>query len=289
MSVVAADAFKNTSPFFFYSTSEVLAPSHQIASAASLSEQMLPELEKCLSDTYIVVSQPGVNAADYSNRLSMPHMRKAMLGNDKQIRSSFAVSDVLGVVVPNVWANVVKEKCTAEVLNVDASTGSFDVVDDMKPRVIMLDFPPLPGGPSRQEQSLINFPDAFLSSVIDLLPSTKFSVLYLTTPVSADQQNTIAENRVYEMENVFSPSLHMGLKRDLSTEQRDSSDNITLIDGPLFERYQFLSPGIFMGVFIGLTLLSILYVAISGVSGLQVSYAAFDKENGPAAQKKQQQ
>ena len=83
---------------------------------------MLPELEKCLSDTYIVVSQPGVNAADYSNRLSMPHMRKAMLGNDKQIRSSFAVSDVLGVVVPNVWANVVKEKCTAEVLNVDASS-----------------------------------------------------------------------------------------------------------------------------------------------------------------------
>ena len=46
------------------------------------------------------------------------------------------------------------------------------------------------------------------------------------------------------MENVFSPSLHMGLKRDLSTEQRDSSDNITLIDGPLFERYQFLSPGL---------------------------------------------
>ena len=44
-----------------------------------------------------------------------------------------------------------------------------------------------------------------------------------------------------------------------------------------------------MGLLIGLLLLVILYVGISGLSSLQVSYAAFDKENGPAAQKKQQQ
>ena len=43
-----------------------------------------------------------------------------------------------------------------------------------------------------------------------------------------------------------------------------------------------------MGFLAGLLLLSILYVAISGVASLQVSYAAFDKEQGPAAQKKQQ-
>ena len=42
-----------------------------------------------------------------------------------------------------------------------------------------------------------------------------------------------------------------------------------------------------MGILITLPLLMILYVAISGVSSLQVSYAAFDKEMGPAAQKKQ--
>ena len=44
-----------------------------------------------------------------------------------------------------------------------------------------------------------------------------------------------------------------------------------------------------MGLLVGFLLLAILYVGISGVSSLQVSYAAFDKENGPAAQKKQQQ
>lgn len=44
-----------------------------------------------------------------------------------------------------------------------------------------------------------------------------------------------------------------------------------------------------MGLLISLILLSILYVGINGVASLQVSYAAFDKEMGPATQKKQPQ
>ena len=44
-----------------------------------------------------------------------------------------------------------------------------------------------------------------------------------------------------------------------------------------------------MGLLVSLILLSILYVGISAVASLQVSYAAFDKEMGPAAQKKQPQ
>ena len=47
--------------------------------------------------------------------------------------------------------------------------------------------------------------------------------------------------------------------------------------------------GIFMGLVVSVILLSVLYVGISGIAGLQVSYAAFDKEMGPTAQKKQQQ
>ena len=43
-----------------------------------------------------------------------------------------------------------------------------------------------------------------------------------------------------------------------------------------------------MGLLTGTILLAILGVGISAVSSLKVSYAAFDKEMGPAAQKKQQ-
>lgn len=46
--------------------------------------------------------------------------------------------------------------------------------------------------------------------------------------------------------------------------------------------------GIFMGFTAGIILLLILYVGISGLASLQVSYAAFEKESGPLAGKKSQ-
>lgn len=47
--------------------------------------------------------------------------------------------------------------------------------------------------------------------------------------------------------------------------------------------------GIFMGLSVSLLLFIILYVGVSAIAGVQVSYQAFSKEMGPAAQKKQQQ
>lgn len=44
-----------------------------------------------------------------------------------------------------------------------------------------------------------------------------------------------------------------------------------------------------MGVFVVLILLSILYVGVSAIAGLQVSYGAFTKEMGAAAQTNKQQ
>jgi len=59
-------------------------------------------------------------------------------------------------------------------------------------------------------------------------------------------------------------------------------------DRPLFEKYQFFTPGLFMGLLVVFILLAILSVGLSALGSLQVSYGAFDKEMGPAAQKKQQ-
>lgn len=41
-----------------------------------------------------------------------------------------------------------------------------------------------------------------------------------------------------------------------------------------------------MGLIGTIIMLTMLYVGLSAVASLQVSYGAFDKENGPAAQKK---
>jgi len=43
-----------------------------------------------------------------------------------------------------------------------------------------------------------------------------------------------------------------------------------------------------MGLTVSLLLLLILYVGVSAISGLEVSYMAFSKEMNPSSQKKQQ-
>jgi hypothetical protein len=45
--------------------------------------------------------------------------------------------------------------------------------------------------------------------------------------------------------------------------------------------------GIFMGIIVTLVFVSIVGVGLKALSGLEVSYGAFDKEMGPAAHKKQ--
>ena len=45
------------------------------------------------------------------------------------------------------------------------------------------------------------------------------------------------------MDAQFQAPVHMELKRDFANHKRASDGNITLPDGPLFERYQYLSPG----------------------------------------------
>ena len=105
-------------------SSRILASSPQIASAASISSTVISELEKCPSDTYIVVSQPGVNAADYADPSSAPYLRKRISGEDTRVRSSFTVADVLGEVDADRLVGAVETKCGASVLSVDASSES---------------------------------------------------------------------------------------------------------------------------------------------------------------------
>ncbi|KAL8928233.1 MAG: hypothetical protein Q9208_001943 [Pyrenodesmia sp. 3 TL-2023] len=322
LSARLAHAFTDTSPFIMFSTSELLASSPQIVSADTLSKSITPQLSTCPSDTYVIVTQPGVHAQDYSDGLSMPFLRRKIQGKDDRIRSSVSVTDVLGTMDTDAIVQTLESKCGAALMKVDASSsssissghiresalanpshpaGSFHIAEDPNPRVIKLDFPALPADSealSSNRLSKLQENDIFLQSLLNLLPTSKYTVIYTTTPfhtLRASSSASSLEPEPYEMDTSFSSQAHMELKRDMLAHSRreNGSDaaggNVTLVDGPLFERYAFLSPGIFMGLLIALPLFLILYVGISGVGSLQVSYAAFDREMGPAAQKKGQQ
>lgn len=84
------------------------------------------------------------------------------------------------------------------------------------------------------------------------------------------------------METPFGDAVQMELKRDLSPHKRATQGN-----AGLFERYQYFTPGLFMGLIAAVPLFSIVIVGAKALLSLEVSYFAFSKEMGPAAQRQQ--
>lgn len=85
------------------------------------------------------------------------------------------------------------------------------------------------------------------------------------------------------MDMPFPDAVQMELKRDLSSHTKRANST----NSGLFERYQYFTPGIFMGFAAIIPLFLILLVGIRALTSLEVSYFAFSKEMGPNAQKKQ--
>ncbi len=85
----------------------------------------MSQLSECPSDTYIVVTQPGVHAEDYSDRYAASHLRRKVSGEDKRIRSTMSVMDVLGDMDAEKIVEVVGDKCGAALLRVDAASSSI--------------------------------------------------------------------------------------------------------------------------------------------------------------------
>lgn len=126
--------------------------------------------------------------------------------------------------------------------------------------------------------------DVELENLITEVADTHdYTVIYTSTPPTEEQVKAAFENQhAYEMEDPFGETVHMELKRDLSSHKRAASE-----EGGLFERYQYFSPAIFMGIAAIIPLFSIVFVGLKALSSLEVSYFAFSKEMGPAAQRKQ--
>jgi len=227
---------------------------------------------------------------DYAAQDSTPRLRKSVLKEADNVRTSFSVADVHGEIDVEELQRMLEHRCKAEALTIDASTGSFEIVQDMQPRVLRVEFAHPPTGASARAHRLSQH-DSFLSSIIDLLPSSKYTVIYTTSPASSMGPHILGQSSsASSVENFdgiehWQSDLHAELKRGLHSARQ--STNETTANGALFERYAFLSPGIFMGLLVVLPLLGILFVALTAVSSLQVSYAAFAKEMGPQAQKRQ--
>jgi len=265
-------------------------------------------ISQCPSDVYVIATQPGVHASDFRNghagvmRVSseaalgvgMPHLKRALHEERGQLIVPYArrPSDVdkgemssLGGEIAVELGEWARQNCGAEVVEVDASTGSFERFGDMKPKVLMVNLEKLSEDPVERAQELANT-DAFLFSIIDSFPVKRFTLIYTSTP------RPLVDKPLSRLQELYSPhtSSYHELRRRSSAqgsvhEDKSQSANST---GSLFQRYAFFSTGIFHGYIVVFFLGTIVFLGLKTLLSLKVTYAAFEKEMGPAAAKKQQ-
>lgn len=267
-------------------------------------------LSRCSSDLYVIFSQPEMAIQD----IAFSPFLKSMVEQKKAGNPGVVMREVLGFNGAESMDLVryIQQKCRA------AFSQSLEGNGEGK-SVVLKEFPAL-SGKGEEREALVGdhgtslpFPiphrlyktilidgttDAALQKELQQLPLGKtYTLLFLSTappsslPASPSPMEKDAEkSKSKEKSIIYQPdfdndAVHMDLKRNLAPSRGDGpfSDQ-----RPLFEQYQFFNPGLFMGLLVGLILVAILSVGISAIGSLRVSYAAFEKEMGPAAQKKAQ-
>ena len=247
-------------------------------------------LASCPTSRYVLISQPNVHASDLRNPQSgVCHSANLCSAvDDKAVQGRYDVAEVVGDDISlDGLGNYIKAAC--------AEQGKKEGLTVEEHRLEAL---PAQRGEARATKLAENGVHPLSISAYglrtrmtdrkadveigDILSGTQasgddYTVIYFSSPHSS---------AVYESEYVESAAIQMELKRRTGDIVEPRAGNASDSSAPLFVKYQFFTPGIFMGIVALIIMLSLLYVGLSAVASLEVSYGAFDKENGPAAQKK---
>ncbi|RYO87326.1 hypothetical protein DL766_007666 [Monosporascus sp. MC13-8B] len=269
-----AHAFSDSSPFILFSTAKLPKPASldQLQSSSQVMESAKHLLKSCPTTRYLVVSQPNLNAAHLAAGQAVPNLYQRL----EKAESRLSIAEVIGDLDVKELSDYIRESCDGKSATVDvfelgpiATTQSATALKENGISCSII---------FRQTANVDCGADDQLAAVLEQYQvEGSYTVIYAAGPRTEAPKTYTAD---------FQDSTHVELKRQLQhLGKRALNDTSNL---PLFEKYQFFTPGIFMAVFALVVLLSILYSGISALSSLEVSYGAFDKEMGPAAQKKQQ-
>lgn len=219
-------------------TTRLLSSSSKLSSADAVTNDISTALSTCPSTHYIIISQSGVTANDYSST-SSPRSQIQRLSRDKTtIRSSTIIPDVIGEVDTSRWESTLKTHCNIQVQDLDASTGYIPAYASF-PQAVRVTLP-APSTSNRAKDLAEN--DAFWASLLDMLPSSDYTVLFTTTPSGFTRQPSEPVHE-YSMDSDSQQALHTEMKRALHANVVRKNSNETLPEGALFERYQFFTPG----------------------------------------------
>jgi hypothetical protein len=255
-------AFSDSAPFAVLSTSTLVDASNSdsIRTSRSVQDYTQKVFADCPTDNYLLISQSGLKAADLrqSDSCSLPHLCEA--ATDSRIQGRYAVSEVIGDMSRQTLASYIKSACGAS--QRDAT-------------IVELSLAPV--SQHNTASQLAEHDAAIAQSLKQYAAGDSYTIVLLPSN---------EEPSSYEAG--FPEHLRLDLKRGvMSSPMRRDSNDTEWERLPLFQKYQFFTPGVFMSLIAAILLLSILYVGLRALLSLEVSYGAFEKEMGPAAQRKQ--
>ncbi|EFX05738.1 hypothetical protein CMQ_3807 [Grosmannia clavigera kw1407] len=271
----SAHAFSDSSPFLLFSTAKFPSahqPS-QLQTSSSVLSAAKDILSLCPTTNYLLVSQANAHASDLDGpeECGVHRIRSAVTSDAVQGR--YTVAEVVNAAVGNMsfdsFSDHIKKSCLGK--------GAREAI------IRQLSLTPLPTSRRCKDRvETMDDNDYALGNILqEKLPSGDYTVLFFSTP---------HESRPYEVD--FENPSQIQLSKRIAeparaVHRRAAADANWPKDAALFDKYQFFTPGIFMGLSTFFVLLSILYVGLAALSSLEVSYGAFDKDISPTAQKKQ--
>ncbi|KAK9452640.1 BIG/ATPase V1 complex, subunit S1 [Dipodascopsis uninucleata] len=279
-------AFEDTSPLMLLSSKMTPEVHNHLSSVSISSAEHFHDLAKklvsnCQADAYIVVSQPGLHASDFSatSEHTTPNLRKLF----DQASTSYAVRNAHGVFdIDNLEKHIV-DTWGADTVVVDAASDAFSI-SESKPQLVHVDFPALPVDFTRANVLAEN--DAMLYSIMSLLKTENYAVVYASSPISRPYISK--RSPVPYVSDSASPTNTSDYYYPTGTMGYPTGSMYpTMIpegartDGSIFTRYQFFTPGMFMSIIASVILIIILGVALKSIASVKISYDAFEKEMGP--------
>ncbi|KAI1004064.1 hypothetical protein K3495_g4142 [Podosphaera aphanis] len=268
--IASVQAFSDTSPFLLLSSPLQPDSSRQTSSSVNLASRDYVFnttnliLSECQSEIYFILTQPSSSEHKISNIIQE-------LG-EKEIDTRLSVSEAVGLQENDgeKIALYLEEKCNGKRSNSGASMDIERQRNEGQSTIVIQKF---------DRNVLGSDFSHFINELSQIKKKYKYSIILVTTPpkVVKDYQNSIKD--------LSDATTHTELKRSIQARAHKISADADL--RPLFEKYQFLSPGLFVGIFVTVILIVILSVGVRAISSLEVSYGAFDKEIGPAGSKKQ--
>jgi hypothetical protein len=231
----------------------------EVQTTSSVLQTTKDFLRTCPSDLYIIIQQPAVAASDLSARGAVPHLKAAI--KDSRVKVFYSVTDVVtdNLDIVQELDSFIASSCGQNV--VSRRDVSLSTVIDGAKNIVVVDLESLSTDPAVRAGELAdqgkeytgNQSTSNTNGITDALINTNFfehlsngpeyTVIYTTTPVGAvvDSEDVdAAEPIVYDAQ--FDATEHLDLKRDFRV-RADNSTNAT-DNRPLFEKYQFFTPGL---------------------------------------------